>query len=359
MKNPDRQGFTLIELLTVIAIIAILASMIFTVGPRMIERAKLASLENNFNQVRTELVAYATKNPRGLPPGYGYVIRKNTGDTTTLPADFTAVDMSEIFQLTPYVVTLNMFHNFNMYDPFATGYNTDARGEALNPSYYAGQGGINLLEFLPVGLKHKTETDKYAFPLTLYGRPSPILHYQFLNIPIDEANYNVPALWPEEEYKRSEYESEKRPFVYIPVNSGDAKIAKKYFDNTSKGLASNWLPDAGNKLETIKFPATKLDAFVLLSVGPTNSTGGILTPPKSFADDVSAALADNTTSKIYEVYDIYYVYALRAYYLATFMDDNNENLLNDYRVRTGGKAKGHLLPDGTALPGPIIYHFAG
>ena len=352
MKNPGRQGFTLIELLTVIAIIAILASMIFTVGPRMIERAKLTNLENTFNQVRTELVAYSTKNPRGLPPGYGYVILRNDS-TATIPADFTAEDMTKFFQLTPYMVTLNMFHNFKMYDPFATGYNTDAAGEALTPGYYGAQTGISLLEFLPVGVKHKTEADKYAFPITLYQYPIPTLSYQFSNVPINEADYNMGT---QPEVGRPEYGTEQRPLVYIPVNSNDAKLVKKYYNGNT--TADRWLPDATNRLETIKFPAPKLDAFVLLSVGPASSTGGILTPPQSFVDDVNAAKTANETSGLYPIYDVYYVYALRAYYLAT-LQDNDGNMLNDYRARTGGKAKGHFLPDGTAHPGPVIYHFAG
>ena len=366
MKNPGRQGFTLIELLTVIAIIAILASMIFTVGPRMIERAKLASLENNFNQIRTELVAYQTKNPRGLPPGYGYVIRRSDS-TVAIPDDaaLTGSDMTEVFQLTPYMATINQFRNFKMYDPFALqGYDTDARGASLNPGYYTGVKKISPLEFLPVGVRHKTESDRYAFPITLYGYPvsgSPIENviYQVANVPINEADYNM-GTQPEVD-KREEYSTGQRPFAYIPVYSGDAKIVRKYFDATSKRTALNWRPDLDATLNNIKFPAPKLDAFVLISVGPAESTGGILTPPQSFVNDVLDALDANETSNQYDVYDVYYVYALRAYYLATCKDEDTEkgNLIFDYRIRTNGKAKGFTLPDGTSLPGPIIYVYEG
>jgi len=74
MKSPSRLGFTLIELLTVIAIIAILASMVFVAGPRILERVKIASWSNTCNQIRTSCVGYFTKYKDTYPPGYGYKV---------------------------------------------------------------------------------------------------------------------------------------------------------------------------------------------------------------------------------------------------------------------------------------------
>jgi len=53
-----RSGFTLIELLTVIAIISILAAITMSVGPRVLEKAKIATVEGDLKQMSVALAAY-------------------------------------------------------------------------------------------------------------------------------------------------------------------------------------------------------------------------------------------------------------------------------------------------------------
>ena len=72
MRNSRKSGFTLIELLTVIAIIAILAAFTMTVGPRLIERAKIRRMDSALRQVSIALTAYFADN-QSYPPAYGYV----------------------------------------------------------------------------------------------------------------------------------------------------------------------------------------------------------------------------------------------------------------------------------------------
>ncbi len=57
-KRGSECGFTLIELLTVIAIISILAAITMTVGPRVLEKAKIGAVEADLKQMATALAAY-------------------------------------------------------------------------------------------------------------------------------------------------------------------------------------------------------------------------------------------------------------------------------------------------------------
>lgn len=66
-------GFTLVELLVVIVIIASLAALALTIGPRMMARAKFTEAMQNLRQVAPLLQVYASDNNMTLPPVEGDV----------------------------------------------------------------------------------------------------------------------------------------------------------------------------------------------------------------------------------------------------------------------------------------------
>ena len=66
-KQPS--GFTLIELLIVIAIIALLAAILFPVFARAREQARKASCASNLRQVGMGILQYAQDNDECFPPG--------------------------------------------------------------------------------------------------------------------------------------------------------------------------------------------------------------------------------------------------------------------------------------------------
>lgn len=66
-------GFTLVELLVVIVIIASLAALALTLGPRMMARARFTESMQNIRQVAPLLTVYASDNNMTLPPVEGSV----------------------------------------------------------------------------------------------------------------------------------------------------------------------------------------------------------------------------------------------------------------------------------------------
>jgi prepilin-type N-terminal cleavage/methylation domain-containing protein len=334
MRSAGRLGFTLIELLTVIAIIAILAGMIMTVGPRMIERAKLSAWVSTCNQLRNSFVGYFTKYHDTFPPAYGY----RYANAPNLPPGDPTRD-SKTFSLAPFMARLEtgVFGNKDYCDNFSQNYDTDRDMQ------------ISWLEFSPIGTKAPLDPNKYSFPQTLYRMSQP-------NVMAAEVS--------------NQLNTTPRPLIYVPVRLDDAQKAVKYWtmvgSNENGGLgfpeighyAERWRPNeqfpAGkvNPLSQLKqpFPPAKYDDFVLIGVGPGNSTGGLVTPPPN-----SRFLADLTTAGVAEE-DVYYYLALRTYYLAT-RDINNNGLWDfDYRNRSRkNEDPSMLLPDGSKLYGPLIY----
>lgn len=76
-KRGARAGFTLVELLVVITIVAILAALGFTVGPKMIKKAKSAEALQNMRQIAPALSNYAADHSMKLPAINGDVIESD------------------------------------------------------------------------------------------------------------------------------------------------------------------------------------------------------------------------------------------------------------------------------------------
>jgi len=304
MKNERaRRGFTLIELLTVVAIISILAAMLFIGGPRVMTMAKLANLKNTCNQIRTIAVAYFASK-QSLPPAYGYKLRGGG------------------YNFKPYLAYFdNEFGNFKIYDPF--GQNTYDTDQDVT---------LSLLEYCPIGTRDALGS--FVFLQELYPGPGGPF-----------------TAGLQSEVDRQLNGDNQRPMAYIPVNLKDAEKVRKYFllaGGTAAEFADCWDP---SKIK-ITVPPRKYDAFVLISVGPNGHAGGLLAANPKFVSDLAAAGI--------AVKDYYYYFALRTYYLATRDLNNDGNFDFDYQNRMKGNPdKMYSLPDGSSRPGPIIYHFAG
>ena len=80
LTSPKVQGFTLIELLTVIAIIAILAAILFPVFAQAREKARTASCLSNCRNTGIAMLMYAQDNDEGIVAW----VRRRTVSTETL-----------------------------------------------------------------------------------------------------------------------------------------------------------------------------------------------------------------------------------------------------------------------------------
>ena len=67
MKRPHAAAFTLIELLVVVAIIAILAGLLFAMSPGIMKRGRQVQTLNNLRQIATGFTLYAADNDGRLP----------------------------------------------------------------------------------------------------------------------------------------------------------------------------------------------------------------------------------------------------------------------------------------------------
>lgn len=302
MKSPSRRGFTLIELLTVIAIISVLAAFTASILPGVLERVKIASTVNAFNQIRTAMTAYYT-DQGSYPPHYGFVdFEFRTGTEATVPPTHRF--------LRPYMDYIGKYRTFDLYDTWSLNHDTNNDGE------------IGPLEFEAVN-----DAD---FALPIY----PLNGNQMTGLRA----------------------TEERPFAYLPVETRQVQRVERFYDNVADPLdrwnARVW--DTTDPLLSSLGPAPKYDKFVLISIGPRGSTGGILDMPAFLIDPTEGA----------EQRNIFHRAVLRAYFLATRDANGNRELDFDFRARTRkteGKAASYtpgdlyLLPDGTALAGPLIY----
>jgi prepilin-type N-terminal cleavage/methylation domain-containing protein len=65
--EPDRKGFTLIELLVVVAILALLAAILFPVFSRARENGKRASCQSNLKQIGLGILQYVQDYDERMP----------------------------------------------------------------------------------------------------------------------------------------------------------------------------------------------------------------------------------------------------------------------------------------------------
>lgn len=343
MERPAR-GFTLIELLTVIAIIAILAALIFAVGPRLIEMARLRALHNTMNELRSGLAQYyATHNT--YPPAYGYM----DFNAAKLRATVDRPPDNILFYLKPYLAFLKLHGVEDYYDNFSEGYDTD------------GDNQFGLFEFSPVGVQDAA-TKRYTFP--------------------DQLRYAGDENAHAAEINRMR-ELRRRPIIYIPVNKRQLEKARKYWVNRAAtqdpldfyGLS--WDP-TDPALQGVTFPPPTYDAFVLISVGPARSTFGIV---PAWVDPVRGPQNEweQATQHIMDTFPdaAYHILGLRAYYLATRDLDGNDKLDFHFEDRRQGEDKdgqpyqivvnnstvqvplGNLMPDRRAPNGygPYVYSY--
>ncbi len=318
MKNNGSRGFTLIELLTVVAIIAILASLTLTVGPRMIERARMNRLLSAMRQVDLALEAYRI-DFQTFPPGYGYV--SFDAEDPQPPAD--PADEPGYYNLMPYMARLRYHGDEDMYDEFSDSYDTLDNGE------------IGLLEFSPVGHRRPDGTYDLDYSLPRYTG-------------------QVTAAFQTEVNRQ--LTTSPRPFIYIPVNKQQFSRAQQFWWEHAPEFADVWDSD-DPRLANLNFPPRTYDAFVLISVGPARNSFGLLAEPLGW--DVEQE--DNGRN-------LYHILGLRAFYLAT-RDLNANGLLDfDFRARTqqgearqeydfNGRMVNNNLPSPTmpAGAGPVIW----
>jgi len=339
-------GFTLVELLVVIAIIGILAGLIAAGLPGVLRRAKIASTKNTFNQLRTTLIAYYTDN-NTLPPAYGYLsplfaTDEQFANPNDRPVDIVNSGLSEdiVFFLRPWMSAFREHGNEDLYDNWSRGRSYDTDGDA----------DISRLEFAPIG-EFISASQSYRFPFTLLFRPG-------------QTNDNATEI----DLANQLASQGPRPFIYIPVNSRQARVFRNimYAMAARQGAAFESNPRPFNLDATaiteiedqLSFPPPSYDSFVLMSVGPNAASGGT----SGLLVDWDRMGLDNFTPEYAQV-NQYHLLALASYFLATRDSEDggkgNAELDFDYEARVNrgaGENFDNDLPG--AFPrgaGPMIY----
>jgi prepilin-type N-terminal cleavage/methylation domain-containing protein len=343
MNKPRARGFTLIELLTVIAIIAILVSITAAVAPRVLEKARITKTETNFKQIATAMASYQADNA-SLPLAYGYRWNPDIYYGFPKPGNgnptFTAL---ETWNLVPYMSMIGLFGERGLYDDYWTSSYDVAPGSN-------GNNHIDVMEFQPVG-KLLPSGQYTFFKGSLYIGDNP----------------NAVIFPGGDDFQRMGAQS--RPYFYFPVNKEQVSVYKQYCDPSQRGTPrrEGLIWDVNDPLlSQIQFPPATLDGYVLISPGPGNDLGGIVLPDGNSGDIAGTATMNGILTQLPQnatingrlvnmKQDIYYVLALRAYYLATRDDNANEKLDNDYRARTRQGESEQTLPNGTLGYGPLIF----
>ncbi len=347
-RPQSSPGFTLVELLVVIAIIGILAGFIAIALPGAIERAKIARLENTFLQLRNALTEYFVDHD-SYPPAYGYLDRtakiqlvRSIGEnnfnglTEAQINDIQTSSRSEqaplfggeapesplrLVHTTPWLHYINQYNNRDVYDNFSTGYDVDQTDT------------ISRLEFSPIVPPADPGASQiFNFPRQLYT--------------LDNL---------EEQVQAQLNANERRPLIYIPVNKRQARKVASRFYELAEIEGGDARPRAGqfnDVLANMEFPPPRYDAYVIISVGPAEHTGGI-----PLRDGLPGVNLNN-----YEEVYYYHVLGMLTYFMATRDGENqgrgDGELDFDYRGRVRGTQSGpdfYKLPDGSNRPGPIIF----
>ncbi len=274
MKRRDQRGFSLVELLVVIAIIGILASFTAVGISRYLEKAKITKTNATMEGLEVALLDYYTKNG-SYPPPYGTII----WDQKDNPPVFN----DTYFYTKPMYAYIKLHKVEDFSDSFSigNGYETNIPAD-----------GLSILEFSPIGTVN-VATDVLTFPSDLYTGSNLA----------SEVNQQLDA--------------SSRPFVYIAYNERQFKKAKQYFVERGLFQAEAWDPSDA-LLANMSFPPPTYDKAVLIGVGPSGSTFGVVPEP----------LGTESAR------DLYHITLLRAAFLAT-RDLNGNGLLDfDFEART-------------------------
>jgi type II secretory pathway pseudopilin PulG len=290
----------------VIAIIAILASMVAVALPRALERAKIARMTGAMNNLRTALTQYYTQH-NSYPPAYGYRMFHTLGMD---PGSVSTFSASGAFWVSNLMGALQLYSATDLYDEFSEGYSTS---QPPSPD-------IKLLEFSPIARTERGE----PVDMTLVDDPVYSVLYDGTNMPDQE---------------RAQAQQTQRPFIYVPVNKQQFQRAKKYWEESGDWLATTWNPSntrPGNLIYNMQFPPPSYDAYVLISVGPGVGTFGIIDEPP-FLNSIPEP-------------DRYHLLGLRAYFLATRDMNGNSVLDFHYENRVRGDEAELVAPDRPLTP---------
>ncbi len=262
MRKQPQVGFTLIELLTVIAIISILAALTAVGVPRVLERARITSVQQTMRGVSQILDTYFADHAT-YPARYGY--RRTFQFLAGAEANYN-------FVVEPYLRTMGVYEIGDFGDRFSEAEGLDTNRDGI----------IDRLEFSPVPTGGFGGTDLPGIVLSQLYTPN--------NSAFAGAIANA------EEQRR-------RPFIYVPVYSRNIELAASFWNGTGEYFANTW-DTSDRRIQRITFPPPRYDRYVLISLGPNGDTGGVVA-------SLNTLLGSGVPPE-----DVYHVLGLRTYYLA-------------------------------------------